>query len=186
MAQTVPTVVTPHSALPPQAEPLDRKRLFNAFTLTPMLAGFYPAIFLAEPMVLPLGLVLSYVSAALFGLPLVVFFDRRGVREWWMYVAGGALCSVPTVALYALAPLPDYLLPFGPIPVLGLLFWGASSGLVFWMIGIAGDSPVSLRTLFDPVEGKKAGVLPASSESAGRTDPAAAPATHPGTGQRRR
>src|SRR5207253_5844960 len=59
-------------------------------------------------------------------------------------------CSLPTVLLYALVPLPDHLLPFGPIPVLGLLFWGGSSGIVFWMIGIAGDSAVSLRSLFDP------------------------------------
>jgi hypothetical protein len=35
-----------------------------------------------------------------------------------------------------------------------VLVWGASSGIVFWMIGIAGDSAVSLRTLFDPVSSK--------------------------------
>jgi hypothetical protein len=51
--------------------------------------------------------------------------------------------------------LPDHLLPFGPIPTLGLLFWGGSSGIVFWMIGVAGDSAVSLRTLFDPLSSKK-------------------------------
>jgi hypothetical protein len=59
------------------------------------------------------------------------------------------------VLLYAFAPLPDHLHPFGPIPVLGLLFWGAAAGIVFWMIGIAGDSAVSLRSLFDPVFSKK-------------------------------
>ena len=155
MAQPAPTVTPTLPEAPRGALPLDRRRLITAFALTPMLAGFYPAIFLAEPMVLPLGLALSYASAALFGIPLMVYFSRRRVRECWMYIAGGAVCSLPTVVLYALAPLPGYLSPFGPVPVLGLLFWGSSSGLVFWMIGIAGDSPISLHTLFDPVESRK-------------------------------
>ena len=97
------------------------------------------------------GLVLAYASTVLFGIPLVAYFDRRGFRDWYMYVVGGAACSVPTVLLYAFAPLPDHLQPFGVVPVLGVLLWGASSGIVFWMIGIAGDSAVSLRSLFDPV-----------------------------------
>jgi hypothetical protein len=130
---------------------LDRRRLFTAFCLTPLLAGFYPAIFLAEPSLMLVGLVLAYASTVLFGIPLVAYFDRRGFRDWYMYVVGGAACSVPTVLLYAFAPLPDHLQPFGVVPVLGVLLWGASSGIVFWMIGIAGDSAVSLRSLFDPV-----------------------------------
>lgn len=131
--------------------PLDRKRLLTAFALTPLLAGFYPALFLAEPAIMPLGLGLAYGSTLLFGIPLVIFFDRRDVREWWMYIAGGTACSLPTIALYAFAPLPDHLAPFGPVPVLGVLFWGGASGIVFWMIGVAGDSAVSLKSLFDPL-----------------------------------
>jgi len=145
----------PQTAPPPAAEPLDRKRLFTAFTLTPLLAGFYPAIFLAEPSLMPIGLVLAYASTVLFGVPLVVYFDRRGVRDWYMYIAGGTACSLPTVLLYALAPLPEHVQPFSAIPALAVLLWGGSSGIVFWMIGIAGDSAVSLRTLFDPVSSKK-------------------------------
>jgi hypothetical protein len=134
---------------------LDRRRLFTAFCLTPLLAGFYPAIFLAEPSLMLVGLVLAYVSTAVFGIPLVAYFDHRGVREWYMYILGGTACSLPTVLLYAfVAPLPDHLQPFGVVPVLGVLVWGASSGIVFWMIGIAGDSAVSLRSLFDPVSSK--------------------------------
>ena len=143
------------TAPPPATGPLDRRRLFTAFCLTPLLAGFYPAIFLAEPSLMLVGLVLAYVSTAVFGIPLVAYFDHRGVREWYMYILGGTACSVPTVLLYAFAePLPDHLQPFGVVPVLGVLIWGASSGIVFWMIGIAGDSAVSLRTLFDPVSSK--------------------------------
>jgi hypothetical protein len=134
---------------------LDRRRLITAFCLTPLLAGFYPAIFLAEPSLMLVGLVLAYVSTAVFGIPLVAYFDHRGVREWYMYIFGGTACSLPTVLLYAfVAPLPDHLQPFGVVPVLGVLIWGASSGIVFWMIGIAGDSAVSLRSLFDPVSSK--------------------------------
>ena len=150
-----PAAVLPQIAPPPEALPLDRKRLLTAFSLTPLLAGFYPAIFLGEPSIMPIGLVLAYASTVLFGIPLVVYFDRRGVRDWWMYIAGGTACSVPTMLLYALAPLPDHLQPFGPGPVLALLFWGGSSGVVFWMIGVAGDSAVSLRSLFDPISPKK-------------------------------
>ena len=138
----------------PATGSLDRKRLFTAFCLTPLLAGFYPAIFLAEPALMPIGLVLAYASTIVLGIPLVAYFDRRHVREWYMYIAGGTACSLPTVLLYAFGPLPDHLQAFGAVPVAGVLLWGASSGIVFWMIGIAGDSAVSLRSLFDPVSPK--------------------------------
>jgi hypothetical protein len=134
---------------------LHGRRLVTAFLLTPLLAGFYPALLLAEPIVMPISMVLSYGSTVLFGIPLVLLVHRRGVRQWWVYLLGGVACSLPTVALYALAPLPEYLMPFGPMPALAVIFWGASSGGVFWMIGVAGDTPVRLRTLFDPFEHKR-------------------------------
>ena len=146
---------SPQTAPPVGVEPLDWKRLFTAFCLTPLLAGFYPAIFMAEPSLMPIGLVLAYASTVVFGIPLVAYFDRRGVRQWYLYIAGGTACSEPTVFLYALAPLPEHLQPFGAMPVLSVLLWGGTSGIVFWMIGIAGDSAVSLRSLFDPVSSKK-------------------------------
>jgi hypothetical protein len=153
------TRVTPSDAPKITADPafarLERRRIIMAFALTPLLSGFYPAIFLAVPEMMPLSLLLAYASTVLFGIPLVLYFDRRGVREWWQYLVGGAACAVPAVILYALAPLPSYLLAFGPVPVICLLFWGASSGVVFWMIGVAGDSAVSLRTLFDPLSSRK-------------------------------
>jgi hypothetical protein len=149
-----PAAPAEQTAPSPATGSLDRRRLFTAFCLTPLLAGFYPAIFLAEPSLMPIGLVLAYASTVLFGIPLVAYFDHRGVREWYMYVVGGSACSIPTVLLYAFAPLPDHLQPFGAIPAVGVLVWGASSGIVFWMIGVAGDSAVSLRSLFDPVSSK--------------------------------
>src|SRR4030081_3862416 len=71
----------PQTAPPPEAMPLDRGRLLTAFALTPLLSGFYPAIFLAEPSILPLGLALAYASTLLFGIPMVIYFDRLQVRE---------------------------------------------------------------------------------------------------------
>jgi hypothetical protein len=153
-ASSSENAVSPESGTP-DGHPLERRRLLTAFALTPLLAGFYPAIFLAEPALMPAGLVVAYLSTALFGVPLVYYFYRRGVREWWMYTIGGTACALPSILVYALAPLPSYLVPFGLVPALGLLLWGSSSGLIFWMIGVAGDSAVSLRTLFDPISSKK-------------------------------
>jgi hypothetical protein len=145
----------PQTAPLPHDVPLERRRLVTAFALTPLLSGFYPAIFLAAPEIMPLSLLLAYASTMLLGIPLVLYFSHRGMREWWMYLAGGCACALPTVILYALAPLPSYLAPFGVGPVAGLLFWGGSSGVVFWMIGVAGDSAVSFRSLFDPESYRK-------------------------------
>ena len=140
---------------PSTSAPLERKRLFTAFLLTPMLAGFYPAMFLGEPRILPIGLALAYVSAAVFGIPLIILFDRRRVRDWWLFTIGGAVCALPTVILYAFAPTPDHLDPFGWVPMLQVLLWGASSGLLFWMVGVAGETPVNMTTLFDPLRPHK-------------------------------
>jgi hypothetical protein len=147
-----PNLNAPDPPAPPMPQgPLDRKRLFTAFALTPLLAGFYPAIFLAEPSVMPISMVLAYVSAVVLGIPLVALFDRHRARNWWLFGLGGAACAIPTVLLYAYAGTPEHLQPFGMVPVIAVLLWGASSGVVFWMVGVAGDSPVSLRSLFDPL-----------------------------------
>ena len=116
----------------------------------PLLAAFYPALMLAEPIVMPISIVLSYGSAFLFGIPLMLICHRRGVRQWWLYLLGGIACSLPTIVLYALAPLPDYLMPFGLMPALAVLFWGASSGGVFWMIGVATVSPLRRLSSISP------------------------------------
>jgi hypothetical protein len=131
---------------------LDVRRLWVAFALTPLLSGFYPALFLGEPAVMPIGLVLAYLSAGLFGLPLVLLFDRRYWRSWWQFAIGGAVCALPTLLVYAALGSPDHLQPFGVFPALGLLFWGCTSGLVFWLLGVVGETPVTFRSLFDPIE----------------------------------
>jgi hypothetical protein len=142
-----------HTAL--RARPLERRRLLMAALLTPLLAGFYPAIFLADPSIMPIGLVVAYASVLLFGVPLVPLFDRRGWRQWWQFSAGGALCALPSILLYALHQAPQHLQPFGIVPAAGLLLCGGVSGTSFWLVGVAGESPVTLRSLFDPLLPKK-------------------------------
>ncbi len=121
------------------------------FALTPMLSGFYPAIFLAEPSVMPLGFLLAYTPAIFVGLPLVLWLDRRFWRSWWQFAAAGGACALPAILLYALATPPAHLQPFGLFPALGLLFLGCASGIAFWLIAVTGETPVSLRSLFDPL-----------------------------------
>src|SRR6516165_11966163 len=119
-----PTGATQQMAPGPVA--LDWRRLLTAFALTPLLAGFYPAIFLAEPALMPVCLIVAYISTILFGIPLVYYFDQRGYREWYLYIMGGAACALPSVIAYAVVVLPNYLAPFGLWPVIELLAWGAS------------------------------------------------------------
>src|SRR5271154_1014322 len=95
--------------LPPPGPKLDAKRLLTAFGLTPLLSGFYPAIFLAEPMTMPIGLVVAYASALLFGLPLIMLFDRRYWLTWWHFTIGGAACAIPAVILYGHLGHPEHL-----------------------------------------------------------------------------
>jgi hypothetical protein len=133
---------------------LEPRRLLTAFALTPLLSGFYPAIFLAEPMTMPIGLVVAYASALLFGLPLLLMFDRRQWRTWWHFTIGGAICAVPAMMVYGIVGTPEHLPRFGPLAASAVLGWGASSGMVFWLLGIAGDTPVSWRSLFDTIPSK--------------------------------
>jgi len=48
--------------------------------VTPLLAGFYPAIFMAETSVMPLSLLLAYTSTILFGIP-------------WSFTSTAAMCA---------------------------------------------------------------------------------------------
>jgi hypothetical protein len=131
--------------------PLDQRRLFMAFVLTPMLAGFYPALFRADPSLLPVGLLLAYGSGVVCGVPLILVFAHRGVRDWRWFMAGGAFCAFPAIALWTFNSSSGHRYAFSLPVTLELLSWGAICGLVFWMVAIAGDSGVSTATLFDPL-----------------------------------
>ncbi|HKT73698.1 MAG TPA: hypothetical protein VJQ47_12460 [Steroidobacteraceae bacterium] len=128
---------------------LQWRRLALAFALTPLLSAFYPAIILAEPYAIPVGTIAAYGSILFLGLPLAFLFDRRYWRSWWQFAVGGVVCSLPSLITYAVIRSPPHLPSFGFLPGLGVLLWGAGSGVVFWLLGVAGDSPVTLRSLLD-------------------------------------
>ncbi|MBV8855290.1 MAG: hypothetical protein JOY91_17910 [Sinobacteraceae bacterium] len=140
------------AAAPEVPVPLDHRRLFTAFVLTPMLAGFYPALFRADPALLPVGLLLAYGSGLVCGVPLVILFARRGLRDWRLFMGGGAICALPAVALWAFNQPAGQLKMLSFPVMLEVLAWGAVCGIVFWMVGVAGESVVSIATLFDPLE----------------------------------
>jgi hypothetical protein len=123
-------------------------RLCLAFVLTPLLPPFYGALFFAQPWALPIGLIVTYPSALVFGLPSFLLWVRR-FRQWWVFAVWGAACSLPALITYAVRQdvlhLESFSLTNGAI-VLG---WGAFAGLCFWLLGIAGDSPLRWRDVLD-------------------------------------
>ncbi|QBB71296.1 hypothetical protein ELE36_13550 [Pseudolysobacter antarcticus] len=136
-------VVTQKSATPPL------RRILFALLFTPLLPPFYATLFFAEPWSLPIGLLLTYPSAWLLGLPIVLLLRRLHRLDGWSLALAGAVCSVPALLLYWWIDTPPHLQAFSAVNALELLGWGAFSGLCFWLLGIVGDSSVSLRTLLD-------------------------------------
>jgi hypothetical protein len=125
------------------------KRIALALLLAPALAPFYGAVFFAEPRDL-IGLFASYPSALLLGLPGVCLLVRRRCLRIWPFILLGLVCALPALWVYAVRP---ELVREGATFTLGnaviLLASGALSGACFWLIGIAGETPVNLRSLFD-------------------------------------
>ncbi len=125
------------------------RRILFALLFTPLLPPFYATLFFAEPWSLPIGLMLTYPSAWLLGLPIVLLLRRMQRLDWWALALAGAVCSLPALLLYWWINTPPHLEVFSVLNAFELLGWGAFSGLCFWLLGIAGDSSVSLRTLLD-------------------------------------
>jgi hypothetical protein len=123
------------------------RRITFALLVTPLLAPFYAAILFGHPWVLPIGLMLSYPSALLIGAPTLVLLIRNRWAGWCQCAAAGMLCSVPAIALYSRWSELPQVDPFSAGNAATLLAWGAFSGLCFWLLGISGDSPVTIRTI---------------------------------------
>lgn len=135
--------------VPVQAAAIDRRRLALALLLTPLLAPFYSAILFERPWDLPYGLIATYAGALLLGLPgscWLLRHRRKGVGAFAML---GAVCSLPGMLLYSQWPGPTHLQQFGFDNAAVILGWSIGSGVAFWLIGIAGDAPLTLRSLFD-------------------------------------
>ena len=132
----------------PSAPQLQQSRVLLGFALTPMLPAFYAALFFAQPWAFAIGVSLSYPVALLLGLPLYVVLRRRKQLGWQPLTLVGMVCALPVVVLYWIVGTPPHLEPFGLVNALCLEAWGAFSGLCFWLLAVAGSSPLTVRVLF--------------------------------------
>ncbi len=128
---------------------LDLRRVLLAFALTPLLTAFYCAVWLAQPWALSFGLLIAYPSAALIGTPLLFVLWRRGWLKGGYFAVAGTLCALPAIGLDASPFRPPQFESLDAANALYLLLAGGFSGTVFWLLGIAGDSPLRWRSLFD-------------------------------------
>ena len=131
-----------------RASSAGRNRIIIAFLLSPLLPPFYGALFFAQPWALPIGLMVTYPSALIFGLPSFLLMVRR-FRQWWVFGAWGALCSLPALIIYAVCNHVPHLESFDLLNGAILLSWGTFAGLCFWLLGVAGDSPLRWRDVLD-------------------------------------
>ena len=130
----------------PGPQPL--RRVVLGFALTPMLPAFYATLFFAQPWAFPYGIALAYPAALLLGLPLYLGLRRRQRLGWWQLALAGMICAVPAVLAYRYAGTPPHLEPFDWLAALYLEAWGAFAGLSFWLLAVAGNTPVTARTMF--------------------------------------
>jgi hypothetical protein len=128
---------------------LNVRRVAVAMLLTPILPGFYAALFFAEPWALPVGLVASYPSEILFGLPILFVMSRKKWLLWWNFVLAGMLAALPAVLLYAWLGEIPHLEGFSVANALCALGLGGFSGLAFWLLGVSGDTPPTLRDILN-------------------------------------
>jgi hypothetical protein len=123
-------------------------RILFAFALTPVLPGFYATIFYAQPWAFPLGAAASYSATLLLGVPLFFLARRFGWLRWWQLALCGMLCAVPVVLCYWHLGTPPHLeQAFNCYQAIQLEAWGGFSGLAFWLIALAGSTPLRPRML---------------------------------------
>ncbi len=129
--------------------PSQLSRLLLAFGVTPFLPAFYGALLFGQPWALPFGAAAAYPAALVVGWPLVTVARNFGYRQWWAFVAIGLICALPVLIAYSELRFVPNLPPFDVANAMLVLAWGAFSGACFWLIGIAGDTPLRLRDIFD-------------------------------------
>jgi hypothetical protein len=134
----------------PESTPLPASpisRVLLGFVLAPLLPAFYAALFFAQPWAFPIGLCLSYPAALVFGVPLFFGFRRMAWLAWWQMSLCGMISAVPLVLLYWQLGAPPHLGAFDPLNAVVLEGWGGFTGLSFWLLAIAGTTPVNFRVL---------------------------------------
>jgi hypothetical protein len=127
---------------------LQKRRIVLGFALAPLLPGFYAALLFGQPWAFPIGLALSYPTALLFGMPLLIILRRRNWLAWWQFGLCGAVCVLPLELFYWSVGVPPHLEAFGFFNAVLLEGWGILTGLIFWLLVIFGTSPVRWRELF--------------------------------------
>jgi hypothetical protein len=128
------------------ASPL--RRVLLGFAVAPMLPAFYATLLFAQPWAFPYGIALAYPSALLIGLPLFLLLRQRQRLGWCQLALVGMVCAVPAILAYHHVGTPEHLEPFEWLSALYLEAWGAFAGLSFWLLAVAGNTPVTARTMF--------------------------------------
>jgi hypothetical protein len=124
-------------------------RIVLAFCVTPALLAFYAALFMAQPWLLPIGLAAGYACELIVGLPAFLILHRSQRLGWWAFVLAGVVCSLPAIAGYwSIGSIP-HLQKFDAAAGFAMCAWGAIGGAFFWLLGLAGDSPLKWRNFFD-------------------------------------
>lgn len=134
------------TALPAKSAPAT-SRIVLGFGLAPMLPAFYATMFFAQPWAFPIGIGLAYPAALLFGLPQFLLLLRRGWLGWWQLAIVGGVSALPVVALYWHVGTPPHVEPFDLPNALIVVAWGIFTGIAFWLLAVAGKTPVTARTL---------------------------------------
>jgi hypothetical protein len=128
---------------------LRRSRVLLAFAVTPFLPGFYGALLFGQPWAFPIGLAVAYPVSLLLGAPLLLMMRRADRLQWWWFLAAGVACAAPVLIGYAWLNDVPHLESFSTINALIVVAWGAFAGACFWVIAVAGETPLRFRDLFD-------------------------------------
>jgi hypothetical protein len=115
-------------------------RVVLAFVLTPALPAFYAAMFFAQPWAFLVGTLFSYPAALLLGIPMYRLLKHFGHLGWWQLAGCGAVCAAPLLVTYWYIGRPARFEPFDLTNGLYVEAWGIFAGLVFWLIGVAGNT----------------------------------------------
>lgn len=126
---------------------LQKRRMILGLVMAPMLPGFYSTLLFGQPWAFPLGILLSYPTAILMGMPLLLFFSRRNWLTWWQLGLCGAICVLPLELLYWVVQQPPHLEAFSLFNALLLVAWGVFAGFVFWLLAVAGTTSIGWREL---------------------------------------
>ena len=125
-------------------------RLMLAFAITPLVPAFYGAFFFAQPWDIAVLMPYAYLAELFVGLPLALWYRHRRQRGPLYYGLGGFICSLPLLLTYEWIGVPPHFAPFDWIAASTVGGGGVVTGFAFWLLAVAGESPIRWRDLIDP------------------------------------